>query len=88
MTYPNFPVGMTLFLVFNTLCFFLTELRPLREKYQDLSAEYDKTKQTHDSTAAGLDSSLAKLEQVLYPYIFSKQIIFFILDFYLFYCTV
>lgn len=56
--------GTFLFMVLPDFC--LIELRPLREKCQELTAEYNQTKQRHDSTAAGLDSSLAKLEQVPY----------------------
>ena len=41
-----------------------TELRPLREKCQELTAEYEQKKHIYDTTAAGLESATAKLEQV------------------------
>jgi hypothetical protein len=39
-------------------------LRPLREKCQELAAEYEQKKRVYDTTAAGLESATAKLEQV------------------------
>lgn len=42
----------------------VTELRPLREKVQEVTNEYDEKKKVYDRTAAALDSGAAKLEQV------------------------
>jgi hypothetical protein len=41
-------------------------LRPLREKCQELTAEYEEKKRVYDTTAAGLDSATSKLEQVCF----------------------
>jgi intraflagellar transport protein 81 len=41
----------------------IKELRPLREKCQELTAEYEQKKRVYDTTAAGLESATAKLEQ-------------------------
>ncbi|KAJ9594840.1 hypothetical protein L9F63_013877, partial [Diploptera punctata] len=41
----------------------IKELRPLREKCQELTAEYEQKKHIYDTTAAGLESATAKLEQ-------------------------
>lgn len=39
------------------------ELRPLRQRMQDMTVDYNEKKHAHDSVAAGLDSNMAKLEQ-------------------------
>ncbi|XP_047498855.1 intraflagellar transport protein 81 homolog [Penaeus chinensis] len=41
----------------------IKELRPLRQKAQDLTVQYNEKKHTFDSVAAGLDSNIGKLEQ-------------------------
>lgn len=41
-------------------------MRPLREKCQELTAEYEQKKRVYDTTAAGLESATAKLEQVCF----------------------
>ncbi|XP_063876497.1 intraflagellar transport protein 81 homolog [Scylla paramamosain] len=41
----------------------IKELRPLRQKMQDLTVDYNEKKHSYDSVAAGLDSNMAKLEQ-------------------------
>jgi len=41
-------------------------LRPLREKCQELTEEYEQKKRVYDTTAAGLESATAKLEQVCF----------------------
>lgn len=41
----------------------IKELRPLREQCQEITAEYEQKKQIYDSTAAGLESTTAKIEQ-------------------------
>jgi hypothetical protein len=41
-------------------------LRPLRERCQELTAEYEQKKHVYDTTAAGLESATAKLEQVCF----------------------
>jgi intraflagellar transport protein 81 len=41
-----------------------TELRPLRQEIQDLTIEYEEKKHSYDSMSAGLESTLAKLQQV------------------------
>jgi hypothetical protein len=42
------------------------ELRPLRERCQELTAEYEQKKHVYDTTTAGLESATAKLEQVCF----------------------
>ncbi|XP_064099976.1 intraflagellar transport protein 81 homolog [Macrobrachium nipponense] len=41
----------------------IKELRPLRQKVQDLTVDYNDKKHTFDSVAAGLETNLGKLEQ-------------------------
>ncbi|XP_050724013.1 intraflagellar transport protein 81 homolog [Eriocheir sinensis] len=41
----------------------IKELRPLRQKMQDLTVDYNEKKHSYDSVAAGLDSNMAKMEQ-------------------------
>uniref|UniRef100_T1IZS5 Intraflagellar transport protein 81 homolog n=1 Tax=Strigamia maritima TaxID=126957 RepID=T1IZS5_STRMM len=41
----------------------IKDLRPLREKSQNLTVEYEEKKNAYDSIAVGLESSVAKLEQ-------------------------
>ncbi|XP_043924583.1 intraflagellar transport protein 81 homolog [Protopterus annectens] len=41
----------------------IKELRPLRQKCQELTEEHDEKKRQYDSCAAGLESSRSKLEQ-------------------------
>ncbi|XP_066987382.1 intraflagellar transport protein 81 homolog [Macrobrachium rosenbergii] len=41
----------------------IKELRPLRQKVQDLTVDYNDKKHTYDSVAAGLETNLGKLEQ-------------------------
>lgn len=41
-------------------------MRPLREKCQELTAEYEQKKRVYDTTAAGLESATAKLDQVCF----------------------
>ncbi|MPC32901.1 Intraflagellar transport protein 81 [Portunus trituberculatus] len=55
----------------------IKELRPLRQKMQDLTVDYNEKKHSYDSVAAGLDSNMAKLEQevkvillIIYLFIF------------------
>lgn len=49
------------------------EVRPLREKMQNFSVDYNDKKSGYDSVAAGLESNMAKLEQ-------DVKVIFLILD--------
>lgn len=51
-------------LFFNTILSLLPELRPLRETVQAVTTEYEERKQVYDRTAAALDSTTAKLDQV------------------------
>ncbi|XP_015917332.1 intraflagellar transport protein 81 homolog isoform X2 [Parasteatoda tepidariorum] len=46
----------------------IKELRPLRQQCQDMSFEYEQKKQTYDSCALGLESSISKLEQEVNSY--------------------
>lgn len=48
------------------------ELRPLRQKMQDLTVDYNEKKHTYDSVAAGLDSNMAKLEQEVKVYCYGS----------------
>lgn len=41
----------------------IKDLRPLRQKNQELTAEYNEKKQKYDTVAAGFESNRAKLEQ-------------------------
>ncbi|XP_045594415.2 intraflagellar transport protein 81 homolog [Procambarus clarkii] len=41
----------------------IKELRPLRQKAQDLTVDYNDKKHAYDSVAAGLDTNVGKLEQ-------------------------
>ncbi|KAK3884798.1 hypothetical protein Pcinc_010945 [Petrolisthes cinctipes] len=41
----------------------IKELRPLRQKMQDMTVDHNEKKHSYDSVAAGLDSNMAKLEQ-------------------------
>lgn len=41
----------------------IKELRPMRQRNQELTAEYESKKQAYDTAAAGLESNMAKLEQ-------------------------
>ncbi|XP_042242430.1 intraflagellar transport protein 81 homolog isoform X1 [Homarus americanus] len=61
----------------------IKELRPLRQKVQDLTVDYNDKKHTHDSVAAGLDTNLAKLEtevKNLYDEIVSSETKYHILN--------
>lgn len=59
-------------------CLSSPELRPLRQKHQDLTVEYNEKKHTYDSVAAGLDSNIGKLEQeVKVRYIWIHRFYFF-----------
>jgi intraflagellar transport protein 81 len=40
----------------------IKDLRPLRQKCQDLQSEYEQRKQSYDAVAAGLESNLLKFE--------------------------
>ncbi|KAG8225121.1 hypothetical protein J437_LFUL006144 [Ladona fulva] len=51
-------LGIIIFHVFDW-----TELRQMREKYQDLKVSYDKKKRLHDSLTAGIESEVSKVEQ-------------------------
>ncbi|KAF2366713.1 hypothetical protein FHG87_002527 [Trinorchestia longiramus] len=54
----------------------IKELRPLREQQQALAVEHAERKQSYDSTAAGLDSTVGKLERdvnALYDEIMKKE---------------
>ena len=44
-------------------CLNVLELRPLRQKLQELSIDHTDKKQSYDSVAAGLDSTVGKLER-------------------------
>lgn len=41
----------------------VSEVRPLREKMQNLQVEYNDKKMSFNSTSAGLESNTTKLEQ-------------------------
>lgn len=47
----------------NVLAPILREIRPLREKLQELTPDYDSKKQLYERTSAGLESNMSKLEQ-------------------------
>jgi hypothetical protein len=46
-----------------SLVFVCAELRPLRQRQQELAVEHAEKKQSYDSVAAGLDSTVGKLER-------------------------
>lgn len=46
----------------------IKELRPLRQRSQELTEEYNDRKQAYDTAAAGLESNMAKLEQEVRGY--------------------
>ncbi|KAK7480473.1 hypothetical protein BaRGS_00028290 [Batillaria attramentaria] len=52
----------------NTLAPVLRVIRPLRERVQELTPEYDNKKQIYERTAAGLESNMSKLEQEVRGY--------------------
>lgn len=41
----------------------IKDLRPLRQRCQDLQHEYETSKVAYDTTAAGLESAMSKLQQ-------------------------
>ncbi|XP_005106145.1 intraflagellar transport protein 81 homolog [Aplysia californica] len=52
----------------NTLAPILREIRPLREKVQDLTPEYENKKQVYERQQAGFDSNMSKLQQEVKGY--------------------
>ncbi|GFR67031.1 intraflagellar transport protein 81-like protein [Elysia marginata] len=52
----------------NTLAPILREIRPLREKVQELTPEYENKKQVYERQQAGFDSNMSKLEQEVRGY--------------------
>ncbi|GFO11516.1 intraflagellar transport protein 81-like protein [Plakobranchus ocellatus] len=52
----------------NTLAPILREIRPLREKVQELTPEYENKKQVYERQQAGFDSNMSKLEQEVKGY--------------------
>uniref|UniRef100_A0A0B7B4J9 Intraflagellar transport protein 81 homolog n=2 Tax=Arion vulgaris TaxID=1028688 RepID=A0A0B7B4J9_9EUPU len=52
----------------NTLAPILREIRPLREKVQELGPEYESKKQAYERQQAGFDSNMSKLEQEVKGY--------------------
>lgn len=53
----------------NTLAPVLREIRPLREKVQDLTPEYENKKQVYERQQAGFDSNMSKLQQEVRAYL-------------------
>ncbi|KAK3094389.1 hypothetical protein FSP39_001105 [Pinctada imbricata] len=47
----------------NSLAPIIKELRPMRQRAQELTGEYESKKHQYDTAAAGLESNMAKLEQ-------------------------
>lgn len=52
----------------NTLAPVLREIRPLREKVQDITPEYENKKQVYERQQAGFDSNMSKLQQEVRGY--------------------
>lgn len=47
----------------NSLAPIIVELRPLRQQCQEMTIEYDERKSVYETTAAGLESNISKLDQ-------------------------
>lgn len=52
----------------NTLAPVLRQIRPLRERVQEITPDYDNKRQLYERTSAGLESNMSKLEQEVRGY--------------------